>query len=166
MLLTLRGVPTIYSGDEQGFVGDGWDQDSREDMFPSKVAVYNDNRLLGTRATTADSNFDTAHPLYKFIAELSALRQAQPALRRGKQIVRNYSEKPGLFAVSRIEPASGEELLVVFNTSTAALNANVEIGAAVTALESLSGPCPSAPRAVGSVAVSLGPLSFMVCKVK
>ena len=48
MLLTLRGVPTIYSGDEQGFAGDGWDQDSREDMFPSKVAVYNDNRLLGT----------------------------------------------------------------------------------------------------------------------
>ena len=28
MLLTLRGVPTIYYGDEQGFVGDGGDQDS------------------------------------------------------------------------------------------------------------------------------------------
>jgi hypothetical protein len=38
MLLTLRGVPTIYYGDEQGFVGDGGDQDAREDMFPSKVA--------------------------------------------------------------------------------------------------------------------------------
>jgi neopullulanase len=166
MLLTLRGVPTIYSGDEQGFVGDGWDQDSREDMFPSKVAVYNDNRLLGTKATTANSNFDTAHPLYKFIAELSALRQAHPALRRGKQLVRNYSEKPGLFAVSRIDEASSEELLVVFNTSTAALNANVEVGAATTAMESLNGTCPSAPRAVGSVTISLDPLSFMVCKVK
>ena len=33
MLLTLRGVPTIYYGDEQGFVGDGGDQDAREDMF-------------------------------------------------------------------------------------------------------------------------------------
>jgi neopullulanase len=166
MLLTLRGVPTIYSGDEQGFVGDGWDQDSREDMFPSKVAVYNDNRLLGTKATTADSNFDTAHPLYKFIAELSALRTAQPALRRGKQIVRNYSDKPGLFAVSRIDEASGEELLAVFNTSTAKLKTNVEVGTDVTALEPLSGPCPSAPRAPGSVAISLDPLSFMVCKVK
>ena len=166
MLLTLRGVPTIYSGDEQGFAGDGWDQDAREDMFPSKVAVYNDNRLLGTKATTADSNFDTAHPLYKFIAELSALRQAHPALRRGKQIVRNYSDKPGLFAVSRVDEASGEELLVVFNTSTAALNANVEVGTSATALESLNGRCPSAPRAPGSVAVLLDPLSFMVCKVK
>ncbi len=166
MLLTLRGVPTIYSGDEQGFVGDGWDQDSREDMFPSKVAVYNDNRLLGTKATTADSNFDTAHPLYQFIAELSALRKAHPALRRGKQIVRNYSDKPGLFAVSRIDEASGEELLAVFNTSTAALKTNVEVGTGVTALEPLSGPCPSAPRAPGSLAISLDPLSFMVCKVK
>ena len=45
MLMTLRGVPTIYSGDEQGFAGDGNDQDAREDMFPSKVAVYNDNTL-------------------------------------------------------------------------------------------------------------------------
>ncbi len=42
MLLTLRGVPTIYSGDEQGFVSDEGDQGAREDMFPSKVAVYND----------------------------------------------------------------------------------------------------------------------------
>jgi neopullulanase len=166
MLLTLRGVPTIYSGDEQGFVGDGWDQDSREDMFPSKVAVYNDNRLLGTKATTADSNFDVGHPLYKFIAELSALRKTHPALRRGKQIVRNYSDKPGLFAVSRIDQASREELLVVFNTSTASLKANVEVGTSVTALESLNGPCPSTPHAPGSVAISLDPLSFTVCKVK
>jgi neopullulanase len=166
MLLTLRGVPTIYSGDEQGFVGDGWDQDSREDMFPSKVAVYNDNRLLGTSATTADSNFDTAHPLYKFIAEMSKLRQAHPALRRGKQIVRNYGEKPGLFAVSRVDEASGEELLLVFNTSNATLDANVEVGTAATAFEPLSGPCPSAPRAPGSATVSLAPLGFMVCKVK
>jgi neopullulanase len=166
MLLTLRGVPTIYSGDEQGFVGDGWDQDSREDMFPSKVAVYNDNRLLGTKATTADSNFDTAHPLYTFIAELSALRKAHPALRRGKQLVRNYGETPGLFAVSRIDQASGEELLLVFNTSNAPLNANVEVGAAVTSFESLHGTCPSKPRAPGSVAISLKPLSFKVCKVK
>lgn len=166
MLLTLRGVPTIYSGDEQGFVGDGWDQDSRENMFPSKVSVYNDNRLLGTKATTADSNFDTAHPLYRFIAELSTLRKAHPALRRGKQIVRNYSDKPGLFAVSRIDEQSGEELLAVFNTSTSVLIANVEVGTGVTALEPLSGRCPSAPRAPGSVSISLDPLDFMVCKVK
>jgi glycosidase len=36
MLLTLRGVPTIYYGDEQGFVSDGKDQLAREDMFASQ----------------------------------------------------------------------------------------------------------------------------------
>ena len=54
MLMTLRGVPTIYAGDEQGFVGDGWDQDAREDMFPSRVASYNDNRLVGTTGDDAE----------------------------------------------------------------------------------------------------------------
>src|SRR3546814_2506250 len=37
MMFALRGVPAIYSGDEQGFVGDGNDRDAREDMFASKV---------------------------------------------------------------------------------------------------------------------------------
>src|SRR4051794_5419252 len=71
MLLTLRGVPTIYSGDEQGFVGKGGDQDARQDMFPSQVASYNEDKLLGTGATTAQSNFDQRHPLYRQIAELA-----------------------------------------------------------------------------------------------
>ena len=33
-----RGNPVIYYGDEQGFTGDGGDQDARQDMFPSQVA--------------------------------------------------------------------------------------------------------------------------------
>ncbi len=36
MMLTLRGVPTIYYGDEQGFVSDDKDQLAREDMFASE----------------------------------------------------------------------------------------------------------------------------------
>ena len=60
LLLTARGIPTFYAGSEQGFVGDpGGDQNAREDMFPSRTDVYNDNDLLGTDATTAEDNFDT-----------------------------------------------------------------------------------------------------------
>ena len=90
MMFTLRGVPVVYSGDEQGFAGDGGDQDAREDMFASQVAVYNDNRLVGTQATTAQSNFDRNHPIFSAIAQLarcaairvrSAARQAdRPAV--------------------------------------------------------------------------------------
>ncbi len=83
MLLTLRGVPTIYSGDEQGFAGDGNDQDAREDMFASKVASYNDNKLVGTSKTTATDSFVPTHPLYREIATLARLRTANPALTRG-----------------------------------------------------------------------------------
>ncbi|WP_129642569.1 alpha-amylase family glycosyl hydrolase [Peristeroidobacter agariperforans] len=163
MMFTLRGVPVIYAGDEQGFAGDGSDQDAREDMFPSRVASYNDNVLLGTKATTALGNFDRDHPLYVAIAELAALRQENAALRRGKQIVRNYSEKPGLFAVSRLDPRTGREILVAFNTSTVPLQANVEVDARTRAFRSLKGPCAPRPTAPGSYKVTLEPLSYVVC---
>ena len=65
-------TPVVYYGDEQGFTGDGGDQDARQDMFPSQVASYNDDDLIGTDATTADDNFDPDHPLYATIAELAA----------------------------------------------------------------------------------------------
>src|SRR3546814_1971507 len=90
-------------------------------MFPSKVAVYNDNDLIGTDATTAQSNFDPDHPLYRAFARLAKLRQDHVALRRGEQRIRTYAEKPGLFAVSRIDAASGQEILLAFNTSNAPL---------------------------------------------
>jgi neopullulanase len=166
MLFALRGVPVIYAGDEQGFVGDGGDQDAREDMFASKVAVYNDNHLIGTKSTTAQSNFDSAHPLYVTLAELSKLRSAHPALRRGAQIIRNYSEKPGLFAVSRVDEATKEDVLIVFNTSNAPLSANVELDPRTKGLTSLTGDCPAAIAVPGSAAFHLPPLGYAICKTQ
>lgn len=163
MMFTLRGVPVIYSGDEQGFAGDGIDQDAREDMFPSRVAIYNDNVLLGTKATTAESNFDRDHPLYIAIAELSKLRKEHAALRRGTQIIRNYAEQPGLFAVSRIDPQTQREILIALNTSTERLQANVEVDARTRAFTSLKGTCAPRPTAPGSYRVTLEPLSYVVC---
>ena len=58
LMFTLRGQPVVYYGDEQGFIGDGGDKDARQDMFPSQVASYNDDDLIGTDATTAVANFD------------------------------------------------------------------------------------------------------------
>ncbi|NWO96552.1 alpha-amylase, partial [Escherichia coli] len=45
LLLMLRGVPTIYAGDEQGFAGGAIDVDAREDQFGSKVAASNARKL-------------------------------------------------------------------------------------------------------------------------
>lgn len=166
LLLGLRGVPVIYSGDEQGFAGDGVDQDAREDMFASKTAVYNDNDLVGTDATTAVSNFDSKHPLYEAFAKLAKLRQEKVALRRGKQLIRTYSEKPGLFAVSRIDAASGQEILLAFNTANEAIEANVAVDYTKTNYTSLHGDCPAAPAAPGQLAISLPPLGYIICEVK
>ncbi|MDT0507656.1 alpha-amylase family glycosyl hydrolase [Novosphingobium sp. MMS21-SN21R] len=166
MLLTLRGAPVIYSGDEQGFVGDGGDQASREDMFPSKVASYNDNALIGTSATTAASNFDENHPLFRTIAGLSAIRRAHPALASGHQIVRDYAQTPGLFAISRFDPVSGTEYFIAFNTADHPIDQNSTIGTAAGRLESLSGQCPAAVSAPGSVRVTLPAFGWMVCRAK
>lgn len=166
MLLTLRGVPTIYAGDEQGFVGDGNDQDSREDMFASKVAVYNDNRLLGTTATTATANFGQDHPLFREIAELSTLRVATPALTRGSTVLRARSDTPGLTAVSRIDPATGAEVLLAFNSSTEALTRQVEVGTTATSAATLAGSGCMRIAAPGSLTVTLPPLGYAVCALK
>ena len=163
MLLTLRGVPTIYSGDEQGFAGDGGDQDAREDMFASKVGSYNDNKLVGTTATTAQSNFDQKHPLYLTFAKLSALRLGTPALTHGKQVIRNYDEKPGLFAVSRIDPSTGREVLIAFNTSILPITRNVEVDTNSMSFQSLHGACGAKASAPGSYSVTIAPFDFIVC---
>ena len=163
MLLSLRGVPTIYSGDEQGFVGDGNDQDAREDMFASKVAIYNDNRLLGTTKTTATESFGETNPLFRQIAELSRLRVTHPALTRGRTVIRSRSETPGLLAVSRFDPTTGAEILLAFNTSAKPITQAVQVETGSTRFTTLAGKCAPRAAAPGSVALTLPAFGYAVC---
>jgi len=163
MLLLLRGVPTIYAGDEQGFAGDGGDQDAREDMFASQVAVYNDNKLIGTGKTTATPSFGTDHPLFREIATLARLRTAHPALTRGRQLIRAISDKPGIFAVSRFDPVTGAEILLAFNTSNQPWTGQVEVDTRSTQFTTLAGACPQAPTAPASLTLSLPAFGYAVC---
>lgn len=165
MLLLLRGSPVIYYGDEQGFVGDGHDQDAREDMFASRTASYNDNRLIGTRATTKEANFDEGHPLYRLIASLAALRKAHPALAKGRQKVRHYGKEPGIFAASRFDPTTGEEYLVVFNTAETRRSAQIALGYRTRGFKALYGACPQAVSAPGSARFALDAFDFAVCRL-
>ena len=164
MLLTLRGIPTIYYGDEQGFLSDGNDQLAREDMFASKVAVYNDNDLVGSNATTATANFDASHPLYRHIAALSAIRRHTPALMRGSTTVRAFSDKAGLLAVSRFDPDTGREVVLAFNTSATQLSANIAVDMKSRAFEALSGNCPAASAAPGTLAITVPAFGTLICQ--
>ena len=166
MMLTLRGVPTIYSGDEQGFVSDGNDQLAREDMFASKVAVYNDNDLIGTDATTAQDNFDVRHPLYRLIAELSAVRRSTPALTGGLQKVRAFSDKPGLLAISRFDPKTGREVVLAFNTSDRPIMNRIAVDPRSLSFATLAGQCALDAAAPGSLTITLPAFGFAVCAAK
>ena len=164
LMMTARGAPTIYYGDEQGFLGDGNDQDAREDMFASRVAVYNDNKLIASSATTAQSNFTTSHSLYKLISELSDMRKKSAALRKGSTVFRAGSETPGILAFSRL--LGDREVLVVVNTSMKPVEANVVVETSSQRFTSLIGNCPAAASAPGSVRVSLPALGYAVCDAR
>jgi glycosidase len=187
MLMTLRGVPVIYYGDEQGFVGSGGDQDARQDMFASRVPAYLADRRIGidipgingqgasaspppgdarsgaAGARGAPAAFDQRHPLYRAIAQLAALRASHAAFRGGKQIVRNASDQPGLFAVSRLDPQSEREIVVAFNTGTTALRAFVEVNDGSRRFAALHGECEPAAAEAGVYPVKIPPLDFIVC---
>jgi glycosidase len=162
LLLGARGVPTIYSGDEQGFTGHGGDQDAREDMFASQVASYNDNRLIGTTSTTATVHFGQDNPIFRTISVLARLRRDHEQLRRGRTVVRFASEKPGLLAFTRGDD-DGREILVAINTGTTEITGNVEVGSRSARFVALAGACPTAATAPGSARITLPPLGYAIC---
>jgi glycosidase len=162
LLLSARGVPTIYSGDEQGFTGHGNDQDARQDMFASQVASYNDNRLIGTTTTTATPHFGQDNPIFHTIAMLARLRRDNAPLRHGRTVLRFASDKPGLLAFTRGDD-DGHEILIAINTSTQPIAQNVEVGVRSASFTSLAGTCPAAIAAPGATRITLPPLGYAIC---
>lgn len=161
-----RGVPTIYYGDEQGFVSDGGDRLARESMFPSRTDLYNDNDLIATDSTTAESNFDTEHPLYLAIKTFANIRTAETALRRGEQITRLAHREDSVFAFSRIDYESGTEIVVAINAEEEPREINVAVDGRADAFMSLLGECQGAVTAPGSYAMSIPALDVLVCKTE
>ncbi len=171
LLLTCRGQPVIYYGDEQGMVGIGNDMGAREDMFASRAPRFRELSLLGTARTGADDKFDTRHPFYQAIRTLSALRTSHPGLSRGAMLVRR-SGQPHLFAFSRIERSERVEYLVALNNSRAeTLRATLATcqpaGAGLRVIFDSRNPQPGAWGALaagdhGQVDVSLLPLQCVI----
>lgn len=106
LLLTLRGIPQIYSGDEIAMPG-GDDPDNRRD-FPG--GFPGDPR----NAFTASGRTPEQQDVFAYVQSLLALRKAYPALRTGKQWHIGWDES--YYAFLRELPE--EELLVVYNNSS------------------------------------------------
>jgi len=159
-----RGNPVVYYGDEQGFTGDGGDQDARQDMFPSQVASYNDDDLIGTDATTADDNFDADHPLYQSIGELAAVTRRHRALRDGAQQHRWSSSGPGIYAFSRLDRHDQHEYVVAVNNAEQSETAAIPTYMRDTSFRLVYGSGPQRLRSdTGKLlGVTVGPLSAVV----
>ncbi|MDE0067532.1 MAG: alpha-amylase family glycosyl hydrolase [Acidimicrobiaceae bacterium] len=115
LLFAIRGIPTVYYGDEQGFTGSGGDKLARQSMFPSVTPEYIDDDNIGSDVTPAADNFDPDHPLYQHVAALTALRGGHPALQRGAQITHDVGGP--ILAFSRLERDERVEYVVVANSN-------------------------------------------------
>jgi len=161
-----RGVPTIYYGDEQGFVSDGGDQLARESMFPSQTEVYNDNDLIGTDATTAEDNFDTSHPLFLAFREMAAIRQAHPALRRGSQVTRFADAEDPVIVIARTDPDTGAEYLIGFNAGPEDARLNVTTAPGSRRFEAIAGRCALEVKALNSYPMTIPATDYVICRAR
>ena len=174
LLLTARGQPALYYGDEQGMVGLGEDMGAREDMFASQAPRFRALDLLGVARRGGEDKFDPDHPFYRAIQSLAALRIQSPGLAHGAMILRE-SNHPHLFAFSRIEHTERVEYLVALN------NSRTEVANAILATSQKSGSAfgpvfdtraaiPGGPDLKvgdhGQVAISLAPLQGRVWKAR
>jgi len=161
LMLFSRGVPILYYGDEQGFIGTGDDSKSRQDMFATKVAAYAEEEKLG--GSGGGDHFEPNHPLYKAFAEMGSLRNRYATLRRGQFVLRPNGA-PGLITFERIDPATGEEFLIAVNTTTSPHDAAVEVGYGATDWHGEHGACSAHAATAGSYQVSVPGLDYVVCR--
>jgi glycosidase len=97
-MMTLPGIPVIYYGTEQAF------SEQRAAMFAAGFASGGRDR------------YDTAAPLYRAIAEMSALRRSHKLFTRGTPtVLAGQQGEPGVLAWRMAY--RGQSALVVFNTA-------------------------------------------------
>ena len=151
-MMTLPGIPTLYYGTEQGFT------EPRGAMFARGYGSGGRDR------------FDTGAPLYRFIAEVSALRRANKVLSRGTPaVLRGNSAGAGTLAW-RMDWSEQPKApaLVVFNSAEGpALLDNLDTGLPPgTLLRGLFGihgtPADLVVDAHGRVTFTLAPRSGQV----
>jgi neopullulanase len=109
-LLTMRGMPQIYSGDEIAMSG-GEDPDNRRN-FPGGFAGS------GESAFTTDTRQGSQREMYDWVHGLLAVRRSQPALQTGEEQVLPGSDQVLAFVRgSALESgcSSGERVVVLVN---------------------------------------------------
>jgi neopullulanase len=115
LLLTLRGIPQIYSGDEIAMPG-GRDPDNRRD-FPGGFPGDPHN------AFTASGRTAEQQDVFAHVQSLLSLRKNHTALRNGKQWHIGWNDKYYAF----VRESEEEKLLVVYNNAPEKLELNIPV---------------------------------------
>ena len=149
-LMTLPGIPVIYYGTEQGFT------EPRAAMFAAGYGSGGRDR------------YDTEAPLYRAIAEMTALRREHRVLSRGvPQVLHGNAAAPGALAWKTVQPGE-PAALVVFNTAEgetllAAVATGLTPGTVLQGVYGLHGrPQDLVVGAGGRLTLSLAPRSGQV----
>lgn len=157
LLLTVRGIPQLYTGDEIGMQG-GDDPDNRRD-FPG--GFPGDPRNAFTReGRSADEE-----EIFSHVQALLRLRREHPALRGGEHWQLAWDDT--FYAFARI--SGNERLLVVFHNGRGARSVRVDLRdtplADTQSLEPLFSAQPAGLRNA-QAEIPLAPASLAVYRVK
>ena len=116
-ILTIRGIPELYYGDEIGMTGGG-DPDNRRD-FPG--GWMEDPKNVFTKVGRTLEQEET----YEYVSTLLAVRAQHPALRRGKLWSLASDDTTYIF----MRESDEENILVAFHAGTAARDITVPLPA-------------------------------------
>jgi glycosidase len=157
LLLTLRGIPQIYSGDEIAMPG-GDDPDNRRD-FPGGFPGDPQNAFAASGRTAEQQD------VFAYVQSLLALRKSHPALRTGKQWHIGWDDN--YYAFLRELPQ--ERLLVIYNNAPKTIELSIPIDntplETAHQLQAVFGSI-SAEIATGQVHVSLPAQTLAVFSVR
>jgi glycosidase len=160
LLYLLRGAPVVQWGDEVGMIGSGGDKAAREDMFPTLVADWQTEARVGSPPIGKGSSFDAnANPIELQLMKLSALRAAYPALSDGASVVR--AAKDAVLVVSRIDFATGQEVVTAFNNGPTGAKVTVPVATPGTTWKIVFGG-GAASGGRGSLALTVPAVSAVV----
>ena len=153
-LLTARGIPMIYYGDEIGMTGGG-DPDNRRD-FPGGWKEDPRNAFEAAGRTGQEQKLFTA------LQRLTRLRAGSEALRRGRMV--DLLVEDHVYAFARVTPQAG--VVVVFNNAPQEVTLHLPLaGSGVpegAMLQDCYGGAPAVQARNSALDVRLAPLSVAI----
>ena len=160
LLFLLRGGPALYYGDEKGMTGNAGDKAARQDMFPTLVSYWQDEKRIGSDSIGTRSAFDVPNPLEDQITAMQAIIKANPALRSGTQQIR-YGNGV-VFAATRF--LNGQEYAVIFNSGDTAQEIKFNVSTSGSKWSPILGSAISSSISGTNMTVKVGATSYLVLK--